>query len=375
MSESSTPAPSCPSSSRSCCAWLPIAALVLLRLAVGFHFFSEGAHKFEYDSHEKHWKISEKFAAINQGFLRGATGPWAEFYHNQLPTTHHWRDHLAQPKEMKPEDYEELRSWVASYVKRRQAELTKGAPTEPQFVDFAPAAEWADEILADWQKIEVKTQAMSFLGKEQRQQAVDAINKQRLNVADFVAEEALDMQAYQHELWRLANEEAEPGADEIPFEQERIAVKTAEVGGTPRKWIAAVQQFDGYLVDDLEGLLTGDQRASSAASRIRKAATDPQVLRQEKNTWRVAVVITGVGFCLLTGFLTPIAAVVGALFLLAVMASQPPWVEGARTEFFYYQLTEFAAFLLLAATCAGKFAGIDALIHRWWSRRRPRQGA
>jgi uncharacterized membrane protein YphA (DoxX/SURF4 family) len=43
----------------------------------------------------------------------------------------------------------------------------------------------------------------------------------------------------------------------------------------------------------------------------------------------VTVLTIGVGICLLAGFFTRLAAVAGALFLLSVIASQPPWVTGA----------------------------------------------
>jgi uncharacterized membrane protein YphA (DoxX/SURF4 family) len=69
------------------------------------------------------------------------------------------------------------------------------------------------------------------------------------------------------------------------------------------------------------------------------------------------------------GLFTRVAAVVGALFLLSVMASQPPWVAGANAMFFYYQLVEFAALIYLAAIGAGQWAGLDFIIQGLWSRR------
>ena len=58
--------------------------------------------------------------------------------------------------------------------------------------------------------------------------------------------------------------------------------------------------------------------------------------------------------------------VVGALFLLSVIASQPPWLaESAPTM---PQCIEFASLLVLAGTGAGRWAGLDyftyALFHR-----------
>jgi uncharacterized membrane protein YphA (DoxX/SURF4 family) len=64
--------------------------------------------------------------------------------------------------------------------------------------------------------------------------------------------------------------------------------------------------------------------------------------------------------------LTRIAAVVGALFLLGVILSQPPWLSDTAPTMF--QIIEFVALLVLAGTGAGRWAGLDyftyVLFHR-----------
>ena len=45
-----------------------------------------------------------------------------------------------------------------------------------------------------------------------------------------------------------------------------------------------------------------------------------------------------------------------------VMASQPPWVEGAKLDVFYYQLVEVAALVVLFASAAGRWAGLDFIL-------------
>lgn len=361
--------------STSCCAWTAITALVLLRLCVGWHFFSEGAKKFEYDSGRHEWQISPRFAAVNEGFLNGAKGPLAGFFQAQAPTTHDWRELLAQPQEMTPEASDKLTDWVTRYVSRRKIELAKGQSTEAEFVEFAPGAGWGKQIRQDWEATLKRFKQFKFLNKKQRELADKMLRKQERNLADFLAEEALDMQDYQHQLWRLEQAEATRGAGEIPFRKERIAAKQSEMVRTPMRWLASVKKYDQYLADDLQSLLTPKQANTSLASRVETAVTDPQVTQLARNNWLIACVVTGVGLCLLTGLLTPIAASLGALFLLMVMASQPPWVAGAKSEFFYYQLTEFAALLMLAASWAGKYAGLDSIFHRWRSKRGTTKGA
>jgi uncharacterized membrane protein YphA (DoxX/SURF4 family) len=59
----------------------------------------------------------------------------------------------------------------------------------------------------------------------------------------------------------------------------------------------------------------------------------------------------------LVALLTRLAAVGGALFLVAVIATQPPWMTGAAPT--YYQTIELAGLIVLAATGAGRWAGLD----------------
>ncbi|WP_146453226.1 DoxX family protein [Bythopirellula polymerisocia] len=353
------------------CTWTGIVALVFLRLVVGWHFFTEGAKKFEYDSGRHELKMT--FSA--EGFFNGAKGPLAGFFQSQAPTTHDWRELLAQPQQMTPEASDKLTAWVTRYVARRKNELAKGQTTEAEFIEIVPGAAWGEQIREDWQKIAGQFKKIKSLSDEQRTQADKVLETQERNLADFLAEEALDMQDYQHQLWRLEQAEGVGGADEIPFRKERIAAKQADVSRIPLRWVAAVKKNDQYLADNLGDVLTPEQQSSPLGSRVETAVTDPQVTQLARNNLLVACVITAVGFCLLIGLFTPIAAILGALFLLMVMATQPPWVDGAKSEFFYYQLTEFAALVLLAATCAGKYAGLDSIIHRWWSKRGTTKGA
>jgi len=68
---------------------------------------------------------------------------------------------------------------------------------------------------------------------------------------------------------------------------------------------------------------------------------------------------TIIGICLILGLCTRPAAIVGALFLLSICASQWPLTPGAAP--IYNQAVEGLALLSLAAIGAGRFFGIDAI--------------
>jgi uncharacterized membrane protein YphA (DoxX/SURF4 family) len=356
---------SCTPTGVSCCVWSAIVALVFLRLCIGWHFFSEGIKKVEHDTSRGEWKMV--FSA--EGFLNGAKGPLAPFFQNQAPTTHKWRDNLVVAKQLDPAKSAKLSGWVASYVKRRQGELKNGKPTDAQFADFSPAATWGEQIRADWQDTLKRFKQIKSLSKEQLEKADEAFKKHERYLADFLAEEALAIEAYQHEIWRLETAKQTPAFDEVPFEIARVSDQQATVDRTPGKWVAQAKSLDEGFADELRGILTVPEQDSSLANQVDAAVANREVTKLNRMNVLITCVVTGVGICLMLGLFTRVAAVVGALFLLSVMASQPPWVAGANAMFFYYQLVEFAALIYLAAIGAGQWAGLDFIIQGLWSRR------
>lgn len=70
---------------------------------------------------------------------------------------------------------------------------------------------------------------------------------------------------------------------------------------------------------------------------------------------------TAIGLCLLFGLFTPLASLAAAGFLISVFLSQLPPVSGPNST--YFQLVEGIACLVLATTGAGRFAGLDYFLH------------
>jgi uncharacterized membrane protein YphA (DoxX/SURF4 family) len=72
------------------------------------------------------------------------------------------------------------------------------------------------------------------------------------------------------------------------------------------------------------------------------------------------------GVCLLLGLFTPLVALIAAGFLGSVFMSQYPPVTGPGST--YYHMTEAAGCLVLAATGAGRFAGLDFILYAIFAR-------
>ncbi|MEX0612493.1 MAG: DoxX family protein [Pirellulales bacterium] len=334
-----------------------IMALVLLRLVVGWHFFREGSQKVEYDRRDGQFSL----AFSSADFLTQAKGPLAKWYHAQAPDDHGWRELLAEPRRNVPptaEEDDERSKWRADY-ERRRADATKKVEAAPvEFPPSAPYREWAEQIAADWRDVLADVKSVSGLDDDQKQRADAALNARLQQLADYLASETDAITEYRHELWRLENWRNAPESGDVPFHQQRIATKTAETNGQPNAWLNQVRAFEIDYHNDLRGVLTSEQRADAATDVAFDAAlTDNRQEGLRRVDLAVASLTIGVGVCLLLGLFTRLASIAGALFLLAVIASQPPWLPSA--ELTMPHVIEFAALLVLAGTGAGRWAGLD----------------
>jgi uncharacterized membrane protein YphA (DoxX/SURF4 family) len=168
---------------------------------------------------------------------------------------------------------------------------------------------------------------------------------------------------WQHELWRLEQWKAAAGAQGIPFEQDRIAEKEAETTAASAPWIAQVRNIERGLNADLRRILNAEQVEDPAVvAQYDSLLADKKDVQLHRINVAVTCLIIGVGVCLMLGLFTRLASLGGIAFLVSVIATQPPWVVGADTTVFYYQLVEIAGLLVLFASAAGRWAGLDFII-------------
>jgi uncharacterized membrane protein YphA (DoxX/SURF4 family) len=164
--------------------------------------------------------------------------------------------------------------------------------------------------------------------------------------------------------------EKEGGAIDLPFLGTRIEEKRAETNAASAAWIAQVRDIDHDYMTDLRSLLTEEQEANDVISaKVDEALVDANEQKLHRMNLAVTCIIIAVGVCLMLGLFTRLASAVGIGFLLMVMATQPPWVAGADTKVFYYQLVEIAALAVLFASQAGRLAGLDYFIRAMFCRR------
>jgi uncharacterized membrane protein YphA (DoxX/SURF4 family) len=316
-----------------------IFALVFLRVVIGWHFFREGAQKIEYDRHEGELRLASTFSS--EPFLSQAKGPLAKWFHAQAPDDHGFNDLLSVPRQNVPSD-----------------DKQKADP---------PYNAWQDRIQADWAVLRDDVKSLSGLTNEQKQQVDEIYNQHVQQLDDYLKTQEEAMIEHQHELWRLGNWEQAPEAGQVPFVDERIGTKSAETSAQTRDWINEVQAIEADYISDLREIPNTEQRPDEDLnSKLNSAVTTREAERLYMVNLGAAILTLGVGICLLLGLFTRLASIVGALFLLTVVASQPPWLPDTVPTM--NQIIEFAGLLVLAGTGAGRWAGLDfftyALFHR-----------
>ncbi len=274
-------------------------AIVALRLGVGWHFFQEGAKKFQ----------GEGFSS--QSFLLNAKGPLADFYQSFLPDR--WgRDRLDQEKTLK-----------------------------------------------FWQTYKDRLVAHFGFDQNQRKQADEIYRRYAARWQYYLAENQEDLEQFFLEVERLERAKQEKLSN-VPFQRQWIDSKRAELQSKLSGWLADLRAMEKQYEEDLHRLATREQ-----LSRGKYPLSDRGAI------WIDTVIkytVFGIGALLILGLLTRLASLAGMMFLISVIASQPPWVPGAQTMFFYYQVVEVLAFLVLFAMAAGQFAGLDFVIRGMYLR-------
>lgn len=274
--------------------------LVLLRLNIGWHFYSEGVSHYT----DKKWT-----SAV---VLRNATGPLAPTFRSYLPEYADLQT-LAAAKDTKDVD-----AWL-------QKKADAMAADRQQFVDF-------------------------FKFDDSQKAASEKLLKLRQDqIRSWGPANKEDLETYFHDRDRLARQKTEPAATDVPFEKQRIADKQAELRSQASGWVAALQAVPASFRDELAALRTDQQIAQGLPPQ------PPTALSKVDKVMLYGII--GIGICLMLGLFTRLACLLGAAFLVSVVLTQPFWVSDAQPTF--NQWVEMIALLTLASTNVGKWGGLD----------------
>jgi uncharacterized membrane protein YphA (DoxX/SURF4 family) len=314
-----------------------------LRIAIGWHFLYEGCEKVQSTLEGK-----EPFSA--EIYVRNATGPFSSYFRGMLP---------------------DVNSWAMLDAPRLKAT-------------------WKDDVsyIADYFKFTA----------EQRDQAQKALDTS-LRWADYWFDDPENVEKikkYKHDLGQVMAIEADP--DALSFQTERATEARRSIDADRRSLIQPLVAQEKALREAVAKLATADQAKAAGATReavlvlLEKAGySSPGQSQASVNPptrWTSLDVLNtvtmfglvAIGTCLITGFLTPLAALSAAAFLAMIYFSMPPWPglpANPKAEGHYLivskNLIELIACLVLATTPSAHWVGLDALF--FGARRRRRLAA
>jgi len=279
----------------------PLAAVVIvvLRLAIGLHFLSEGLDKV---------RGTKPFSSA--GFLGNAKGPLAPLYKGMVAD---------------PDGYHKLN---------------------------------AEATLAYWTNYRDRVARHYRFDEDQVKQTESLLAKAEGRLNDFYDENDETLDEYKKQVERRDANAARPEREGMQTLQTHDARITGERMKLKGQLLSQMDALWKNVETDFNNVATSEQReAAGGPLPIGKLSV------HGPSSECVDLIIPWfdliIGVCLIVGLFTRTAAVMAGLFLASVCASQWPGYPGAAP--IYYQSIEMLALFTLAAVGAGKVASVDAL--------------
>ena len=353
--------------------------LVVLRLAIGWHFFFEGAHKLDSFVVGANTATNKVFSSA--GYFREAPGPLAS----------EMRKHLGDPDDdalarlsalpadaAKPDDFASRmppalkKDWEDSFHQFTQFYGLDAA----QEKEARAKLDKAETEVSRWLTI----QAIPGKSKDKQPTDVQAVMTEVeknypsgvLTVEETPAQRIAEFRDKVHE-YRNMLTKTDAAFNNDVVGTNRLATK-AEAAAMRRSLVADLDKKTAELQESWGALLTEAQ--------INKGSPPPPL---PLLWWIDGVTAWGlliIGACLLLGLLTRLNCILAAVFLLMTYFASPPWPwlptpPNSEGNYLYVNknVVEMFALLVLATTASGQWFGVDALIS-WtlgtlFGRRRP----
>jgi uncharacterized membrane protein YphA (DoxX/SURF4 family) len=295
--------------------------LVLLRIAIGWHFLYEGLDKIDSTRHGK------PFSA--EVYLRNTSGPLAPYFRGMLPDANGLA--LLDPTRLKSGWSETVERIEKHYGFTDDQQTKAKALAEESYT-------WADYWFNNFDNREARDKYLTELAKVQQ---------------------------------------IEWNPDAMSYERERTWEARRSLEVDRKKLTGPLAARGQELADAVVALATPVQLAS--AGRYLPALTFLDVANL-----LTMYGLCAMGVCLILGFMTPFAAICAAAFLAMIYLCMPPWPgmpPNPKEEGHYWivskNLIELIACLLIAVTASGHWLGLDALFfgarrRRRWARRERR---
>ena len=299
--------------------------IVLLRIAIGWHFFYEGIHKFD-----------ERNGFSAKGFLGVAKGPTAPLFFEMLP------------------DIKGVKRLVIETVKDEKG---KDAKT---FIVYENA----------WHKFKEHFLARQTLDEGQKKKVDDIFDQYLTSLREGAADVADEVAAFRASLERYEKMVADI-RNSTEFEQKRRWDAMMGYRKEADTWINMLNAMSNGLQSDMARVVSPQLAGEGGkiVTQPEKAWVPNPIVSTHMKTLDLAVTygLTAIGLCMILGFCNRLACLGGAAFLFNVFLTTWP-VPGVYPpipdmigHFLYISkdVVEMIAMLMLAAMPAGRWAGLD----------------
>lgn len=308
--------------------------LVLLRLAIGWHFLVEGLDKLNSAT----WS--------SEAYLREATGPLAPLFRNMAGDPLVDRLTVGADRSFPPQLGVDWDNYLAAFT--AQFELD-----DAQKQQASTSMEQARSKTLTWLSTDKQmvarplAQGMTIAAAMTVPERIDDLKKKEALAADI-------------EL----NERPTFGSPAFV----RLKEAKADAKRVRGEMKSELDKQTGAMKKALWDLLTAEQKKDAVPpENVRRSFFQGSMRDWTDNSVRYGLVAIGV--CLLGGLLTRTACVAGAVFLLMFYLAMPPlpgWPDNPRAEGHYLLINknviEMLALLALATTRSGRWAGLDSLL-------------
>lgn len=333
--------------------------LVLLRLAIGWHFFFEGVEKLNSISLGE-TTTNRPFSSA--GYLGEATGPFDDLFRDQV----------------RESDEEVLnRLTVIPLAPGQDASMT------PPYRRMPPrlAKEWKDYFDRFVPYYHLDSQQIALAEKKLQQREDSTVRwflEGRKRITKTFPTGTVEMEettAQRIEDYRNKAEEVRAMQTKLipSFEKdvlkEKLRTAKAEANQMRVQLLADVNEQTEFAKKALAEILTPEQKSLDRLSEAQNAS-EKALLPLQTVDYMVSYGTLAIGACLLLGLFSRLACLSGAMFLLMLYLAMPPFpwlpdpprpLEG-HYLFVSKNLIEMIALLVLATTRSGRWAGLDGLI-------------
>jgi uncharacterized membrane protein YphA (DoxX/SURF4 family) len=273
-----------------------ILSLIALRVGIGMHFFREGLNKL---------RDPKPFSA---GFFGSAKGPLADFYHGLV------------------------------WDRDGQARLDR------------------DAALQAWDQYRAQVEQHFGFDDQQKKLAASIQKRAEQQLNDHFEINAGEIDEYRKDVQRRDRYLGDRQRMETPSLREQVEKIDSDLRGKRAKLLTPIDQMWQGYERELNLLASGGhfRQGGLKLDKPGRRFFDTEAI-DKFIPWFDATL----GVLLIVGLATRPAALVAAVFLFSVLASQ--WPTAAGTTATWPQFIEALGLLVVAATGAGRYAGIDGI--------------